>query len=269
MRLKKYLQILCCAGLSLLLACQSSPQTRSAEYGRLATPTADNSRNSLDWSGTYRGRLPCADCYGIRTELVLKGDGSFQLAQQYLGKSVEPVRQEGSFAWDATGSRIILNKDSSLQFLVGEGALHKLDLQGHRIEGALAAAYILAQKQPDQSVEDKYWQLVALPEQELKSVSGNRQQPHLELRATDHSAVGSGGCNRFTGTYRLDGAQLQFNPLTATEMYCLEGMEVEDVLFAALQACRRYQLDTSGDTLMLWDEQGNRRASFYAQYLHP
>ena len=29
---------------------------------------SDNSQNSLDWEGTYKGIIPCADCEGIKTD---------------------------------------------------------------------------------------------------------------------------------------------------------------------------------------------------------
>ena len=31
-----------------------------------------NAQNSLDWAGTYEATLPCADCPGIKTTVVLK-----------------------------------------------------------------------------------------------------------------------------------------------------------------------------------------------------
>lgn len=250
-------------------SCESTKQADESVSAPSSAP-ADNSRNSLDWPGTYRGTLPCADCAGIRTELVLLADGRFSLTQQYLGKSGDLVQQAGDFAWDALGSRIRLGGDSALHFLVGEGALHKLDLQGERIRGALAAAYVLQQKQLNQSVTGKYWQLVALPDLAFKSTLANQQQPHLQLLADENRAVGSGGCNGFTGTYTLAAEkQLQFGALAATEMYCLEGMEVEDAFFAALQACRSYRLDASGDSLILLGDEEEALASFFASYFHP
>ena len=55
-----------------LAGCTSAPQ---APDPRL--PSGDNSRNSLDWQGTYVGTVPCADCPGIRMRIELKDDGTF------------------------------------------------------------------------------------------------------------------------------------------------------------------------------------------------
>lgn len=105
------------------------------------------SRNSLDWSGLYQGILPCADCEGIETRLQLFNNKSYQLAQNYLGKDSTLFRYEGSFEWDKTGSKIILesrNSDAnSLMFQVGENQLIKLDIHGQKIVGDLASNYIL------------------------------------------------------------------------------------------------------------------------------
>ncbi len=47
---------------------------------------ADNSLTSLDWAGTYQGILPCADCPGIKTQLVLNSDMTYQAENQLPGK---------------------------------------------------------------------------------------------------------------------------------------------------------------------------------------
>jgi len=47
---------------------------------------------------------------------------------------------------------------------------------------------------------------------------------------------GSGGCNRFTGTYEEDGESISFGPLAATRMACVdEAMTAERAYFAALE----------------------------------
>jgi len=70
--------------LLLLLVCRrSSPETDAAQ----AAFTADQ----ITLVGRYAGRLPCADCSGIETELVLYGRGPrgdpvrYELRETYLG----------------------------------------------------------------------------------------------------------------------------------------------------------------------------------------
>ena len=66
-------------------------------------------RNSLDWAGTYEGVLPCADCPGIKTRLVLHNDGRFDLSTQYLDRQVAPQTASGRFSWNSAGSSITLD----------------------------------------------------------------------------------------------------------------------------------------------------------------
>jgi heat shock protein HslJ len=55
---------------------------------------------------------------------------------------------------------------------------------------------------------------------------------------------GSGGCNRFTGSYTLDDGMLGFGPLATTKMMCPEAvMDQEDRFLAALGAVERVEMD--------------------------
>lgn len=90
-----------------------------------------NSRNSLDWAGSYEGVLPCADCPGIKTRLVLNSDGRFDLSTQYLDRQVAPQTASGRFNWNSTGSSITLDAAGwGQQFRVGEGRLLQLNRDG-------------------------------------------------------------------------------------------------------------------------------------------
>lgn len=106
-----------------------------------------NARSSLDWAGTYQGMLPCADCEGISTTVLLAADGSYQLNQVYIGKSAQEFNSSGKFNWNEVGNTILLEAEQPVQFFVAENQLFMLDQQGKRIEGELAARYSL-QKQP-------------------------------------------------------------------------------------------------------------------------
>lgn len=134
-----------------VFGCATKVETNEPEPQPYQSPTADNSQNSLDWSGTYRGVLPCADCKGIETALVLTEDLNFRVERTYLGKSEEVFKEQGDFEWDTSGGRIHLlinDEDKALNhYLVGENQLIKLDINGKRIEGKLADMYAL-KKEP-------------------------------------------------------------------------------------------------------------------------
>jgi uncharacterized lipoprotein NlpE involved in copper resistance len=95
------------------------------------TDGAHNSRNALDWPGTYEGVLPCADCPGIKTRLVLRVDDRFELSTQYLERQVAVQTASGRFSWDSAGSSITLDAaGAGQQFRVGEGRLLQLNRDG-------------------------------------------------------------------------------------------------------------------------------------------
>lgn len=68
----------------------------------------------------------------------------------------------------------------------------------------------------------------------------------------DGTAVGQGGCNRYSTTARRDGAQLRFGAIAATRMACPPGqMEQEARFLAALEATRRWELAPGGHLRLL------------------
>lgn len=156
--MKTRLSIMAVTALLLLAACdnttpgKASADTPAADAapGNTAAAMADsehNARISLDWAGTYQGMLPCADCEGISTTVVLSGDGSYQLSRVYIGKSDQQFNSSGKFNWNEAGNTVLLEAEQPVQFFVGENRLFMLDQQGKRIEGELAARYSL-EKQP-------------------------------------------------------------------------------------------------------------------------
>ncbi|MCL1850765.1 MAG: copper resistance protein NlpE [Bacteroidetes bacterium] len=142
--MKKIVFILSIACLLLSLsACKSCGG--SSEQNQIAT--GDNSQTCLDWEGTYSGILPCADCEGIETNLILKMDNTYQISWKYMGKDDEIYTHEGTFVWDATGNIITLEnmdvEEYPTMYKVCENYLLQLDLSGNVITGELADKYIL------------------------------------------------------------------------------------------------------------------------------
>jgi len=110
------------------------------------TSDAHTSQNSLDWAGTYKGVLPCADCEGIQTSITLNEDMQYSIKTKYLGKmnGTEQV-QTGVFSWDKDGSTLNFEgtKNFPDKFKIGEQTLTQLDPEGRMIKGVLAEDYIL------------------------------------------------------------------------------------------------------------------------------
>lgn len=153
--MKKYL-IPVLGSLFVVAACSQEPaktDAAPAETLTQATPeagvdTEHNAKVSLDWAGTYEGTLPCADCEGIKTKVILKDDGSYERTSEYL-KDVKPGEEntftdKGTFTWNEAGSIVILDEAADkTQYFVAENRLEMRDQEGEAITGALAEHYIL------------------------------------------------------------------------------------------------------------------------------
>jgi heat shock protein HslJ len=81
--------------------------------------------------------------------------------------------------------------------------------------------------------------------------------------AEDGTVSGSGGCNRFNGSYEVDGSAISFGPIASTKMACEEpAMGQETAFLAALAASTTYAI--SGDALELRDDTGALQVGFTA-----
>lgn len=112
----------------------------------LVADTAHTSQVSLDWAGMYKGVVPCADCEGIETTVVLNADQTYLLRTAYLGKPDALASEKtGAFTWNTAGNTVVLSglENTPNQYFVGENQLIQLDLGGNKITGDLAQKYVL------------------------------------------------------------------------------------------------------------------------------
>jgi uncharacterized lipoprotein NlpE involved in copper resistance len=256
--------------LLLLLACTSPKDTAQNESATEPLPTADNSRNSLDWAGIYRGILPCADCDGLLTEIQLNNDGTYTLNRRYLGKADEQsFKTEGTFAWDDSGGRITLSvnnqPDNSEQYRVGENKLIKLDVDGNPIVGDLSVMYILNRAGQDGIITEKYWKLIELNGKPIPLVAGQQREPHFILKLHERRVNGNNGCNTFFGTYELmEGWRIRFSRMASTMMAC-ENVNYDSEFLAVFEKADNYTVQS--DTLSLNKARMAPLARFIAVYL--
>lgn len=100
---------------------------------------AHTSENSLDWDGVYSGVLPCDDCDGIDTRLILRKNQTYQLVIRYVGipeKEGQDFISEGEISWKDNGANILLEgeKMDFQKFKVGERFLMPLDKIGNELK---------------------------------------------------------------------------------------------------------------------------------------
>ncbi|MEQ8928062.1 MAG: copper resistance protein NlpE N-terminal domain-containing protein [Fulvivirga sp.] len=236
---------------TLLLCCKPVYQQKSITAE--VVPLADNSRTSLDWPGIYQGILPCADCEGIKTELVIKIDNTYVLRTQYLGKDSKIVEDDGAIFWDRTGSNITLDVIEQ-QYKVGENALFQLDIEGQPITGNLASEYRL--QKVDNSITNRTWELVSINGVKIAS----EKIPTIKFDAEANKVQGYGGCNNYSGRFELGvNRRLTISGIIATKMMCQNSAENE--FFEALNKTSSYQLESnklilkSGDTRIITFEE--------------
>lgn len=111
-----------------------------------AVPDTHNSQNSLTWNGTYKGTLPCADCEGIETTIVLNSDNTFEKTAEYKGKGGSAFTDKGTFTWSEDGSTITLSMDRPEKYKIQEGNIVMLNQDGEVNTGELASHYILTKQ---------------------------------------------------------------------------------------------------------------------------
>lgn len=100
--------------------------------------------------------------------------------------------------------------------------------------------------------EDRQWRLTEVDGAPALTASEERA-PFIHFdRGPPPRVSGATGCNRFAGSYALDGATLTFGPLASTKMACPDGMEQERAILQALGDVREWRVVDG--TLELLDE---------------
>ncbi|MCX2638056.1 copper resistance protein NlpE, partial [Klebsiella pneumoniae] len=100
---------------------------------------ADSAETSLDWAGEYEGVFPCADCEGIKVELQLNSDKTYELSEEYLGKANNnnnnnEFELKGSFSFDPQDPSLITldNKAENRKFFVSENFIEARDVESSK-----------------------------------------------------------------------------------------------------------------------------------------
>ncbi|MCL4674958.1 MAG: META domain-containing protein [Pararhodobacter sp.] len=97
----------------------------------------------------------------------------------------------------------------------------------------------VAEGQPDGA-----WQVLTLGPLAIEAADG------VTLTLADGQASGRSGCNRFSGTYAVDGAAISFGPMGSTRMACRgRTAEIEAQFNAVIATVTGWQRD--GEALIL------------------
>lgn len=237
------------------VSCKSTKKTQTSEV----KTTADNSMTSIDWAGIYHGVLPCADCEGIKTQIVLNKDLSYVLETSYIGKNEKVFKIQGTFKWDENGSKITLDNENKQIYQVGENRIFHLDKDGNRITGDLADKYIMEKEKTE--LTGKYWKLVRLNE---KPVEPGEREAFLKIETEENRVQGNSSCNSFNGKYELlDGNRIKFSPFAMTKMACI-GNNIEGEFMQIFEKTTSYSL--TSNELIFQDENEKTLAKFESDF---
>ncbi len=252
MKNKTILAFLSAGMIFFLAACGTSSKMKNSH----------NSQNALDWSGVYQGVLPCADCEGIQTTLLLKENNHYKLGIEYLGAKEEYTSEDsGKFSWNDAGQVITL--DNGDQYFVGENRLLRLDQEGKKVTGKLADRYVLSKE--NGKLTETYWKLISLNGKKVTVDSTFNREPYLMLKEKDHKVSGNAGCNQIMGSYQLtSGQEIKFSQMASTLMAC-PNLEGERAYLKVLEKVDHYAVD--GEELIL-SEGKTPLARFKAVYFH-
>jgi heat shock protein HslJ len=112
-------------------------------------------------------------------------------------------------------------------------------------------------------LENTHWKLIRLEDQPVTGVS-EEKEPYFILNSETGRVSGSGGYNRLTGSYKLDGDHLSFGQMASTMMACIEGMDTEKKFLKGLNEVAKWNI--TGQLLELSNAGGNVIASLKAHH---
>ncbi|MFA0960423.1 META domain-containing protein [Roseivirga sp. BDSF3-8] len=250
---------------SLICSCTNNRQSTVLDAQTEAEETSQsvdmhNSRNSLDWSGTYRGTLPCNDCEGIQTTITLKQGGVFE--KSYRHKEVDELftYESGSFRWNDSGGQITLS--SGEQYKVGENLLIPLGSNGNPLMDDETQKSYLTKVSTD--IKNTYWKLIELRGQPVEVSTGMKREPYFTLKGNEQRVEGHTGCNSMNGSYSLsEPARISFSKIASTRMAC-PAEETEQAFLEVFELADNYAIND--DTLFLNKARMAPLAKFVAVY---
>ena len=243
--------------------------------------------------------LACADCPpGVAYELRLQGAdgestrGTYSLHRQAVNSLAQTPLESGPWRLSYDFGRLILGGGTmpALYAIKDRNTLVQLGIEGRPLEGGqhqlqrvqtsnvppgpyTPTAPAWTAPAGSQNLDATFWKLVRLgttpvpPSPATASADDLQRLPHFVLQPGEQRVTGSGGCNRFAGSFERDDAQskVALTGIVSTRVACAEEARtlLEVRFFDALQQTRRYRLVDSTH-LDLLDEAGGVLAQFEA-----
>lgn len=272
------------------VGCQKQTSTDKKAGAVVVSP-----KSTGNFTGTYKGILPCVDCQGLITEIAINENTTFSIKTQYQGKGEKVFVKKGHFTWNKKGDVIILtDANSPNKYLVGKNKLTQLDIYGKINTGSLADEYILSKQPTDTSdietveTNDKVivdldsriattttiqkvnpavgkyplagtkWKLISLNKKKVDQSGKNVY--YLKMNSKDGRFVALSGCNNVIGKFVMPSAsRLTFSSIVSNKTDCAD-VELESYFSSMLAQTHIYKLEK--ETMSLFDEDKRQIAKF-------
>lgn len=202
----------------------------------------------------------------VRTEEP--GDPPIHFEIPYDASRIDPSHRYAVRARILVDNKLLFTTDRQYPVLT-EGYGNGVELMLQRVSASGTAAGEIAgtgtPPGPPTSaahLENTYWRLIRLEDQPVTGISKERE-PYFILNSETGRVSGSGGCNRMTGSYKLDRDHLSFSQMASTMMACIKGMDTEKEFLKALNEVSKWKI--TGQHLQLSNASGNMVAILEAR----
>ena len=144
--MKKIIYILVLPTL-FLWACNNSASNNKQTGDSINSKAVFIDSVALKSAGIYGGYVPCADCDGIITNLLLNPDMNYRLEETYYKKDEKVFLTNG--VWKMENGKINLydSNEVRVSYLSEGDKLLQLNHEGNRISGNLGEKYVLSRKE--------------------------------------------------------------------------------------------------------------------------
>ncbi|MDR2835454.1 MAG: copper resistance protein NlpE N-terminal domain-containing protein [Bacteroidales bacterium] len=228
---------------AIFISCKSKKEINSPDTGMIL-PKIENSKNSETWVAVFFGKLPCADCSGINTQITLNKDLTYSMIRTYQDKKGS-FKNFGKFEWNEKGTEINLhniNEGGAFQhYIFQDDKLILLSPQGEIFEKEDMESVILKKINTDFELTGKYWKLIELNGNLIDYNSEIPTEAHI-LFNPDGTFSGSLSCNRISGTFSTENNfNIKFSQLIMTKKLCID-MSIENELVKIFNTTDNYSI---------------------------
>jgi uncharacterized lipoprotein NlpE involved in copper resistance/heat shock protein HslJ len=278
------------------LSCEDKKKSIKEDTNTSAADFPKVNQNQ-DFIGAYRGILPCADCDGMETKIILNENNTYTKAVHYLGKGTKIFEQKGTFSWNKLGNIVILENISNApnQYIVTKSKIIQLDMEGNLIASSFAKEYELSKQENQISdigiaelqgdkvnlnnklessatieqvnpAEGKFtlakteWKLQRLYGKNVNQIGNDIK--YIKMNSGDGKFAAFGGCNQIFGSYAMPSVnKISFTEIGSTRKYC-PGSMIESDYMNMLEETTSYKL--ASETLTFYSSTSAAIAIFVA-----